>query len=292
MTPNLLASEITIEDLTIEGPHGAIPVRTYLPSTATRGLVWVHGGAFAFGDIDQPESDWVAREMAARGVAVVTVDYRLAAVPEWASAALGAPVREGVLFPVASEEVTAAFTWASTLLPGVQPSDWSLGGASAGANLSAGAAMRLRDEGVTLPRTLLLAYGLFHAELPPLQAELAAKYAGLPLEYAVFTPEVVQLINLNYVGDPAQLSNAYAFAGGHTLEGLPPTFLLNSEADSIRASGDKFGAELVAAGVDVLMICEKGTLHGHLDNPDSPAAVRSIRRMATWLTSDLITEQG
>ena len=78
MTPHLLAPEITIEDLTIEGPHGAIPVRTYLPSSATQGLVWVHGGAFAFGDIDQPESDWVARELAARGIAIVTVDYRLA----------------------------------------------------------------------------------------------------------------------------------------------------------------------------------------------------------------------
>jgi len=31
------------------------------------GLVWAHGGAFAFGDLDMPESDWVASQLAARG---------------------------------------------------------------------------------------------------------------------------------------------------------------------------------------------------------------------------------
>lgn len=288
MTLSSLAAEI--EDLTIDGPHGSIPVRTYLPSNATRGLVWIHGGAFAFGDIDQPESDWVARQLAARGVAVVAVDYRLAGVPEWASAAMGVPVRDGHLYPVASEEVTAAFTWAVTLLPHLTPGDWSLGGASAGANLSAGAALRLRDEGGILPRTLLLAYGLFHAELPPLPAELAAKYAALPPEQAVFTPEIVQLISLNYVGDPSQFASVYAFPGGHALAGLSPTFLLNADTDSLRASGDQFGAELVASGVDVLVVREPGTQHGHLDNPALPAAARSIERMATWLTSDLIAE--
>ncbi len=41
-------------------------------------LVWAHGGGFVAGDLDMPEADWVARTLAARGVTVVSIDYRLA----------------------------------------------------------------------------------------------------------------------------------------------------------------------------------------------------------------------
>lgn len=281
-------TDILVEDLTIDGPHGPLSVRTYLPETATHGLVWVHGGAFSFGDIDQNESDWVARQLALRGIAVVAVDYQLAPVAEWASAMLGVPTRAGVHYPVASEEVTTAFTWATTLLPTVAAERWSLGGASAGANLATGAALRLRDQGNQSPRSLVLAYGLFHAELPTLSDELAAKYAAQPPELAVFTPEVVQLININYAGEDTALATPYAFPGGHDLTGLPPAFLLNADVDSLRASGDLFGSELAQAGNDILLLREPGTTHGHLDNPQLPAAARSIDRITTWLTGELI----
>lgn len=283
MTNTAAESGTRIEDLIIDGPYGSIPVRTYLPETAKRGLVWVHGGAFAFGDIDQPESDWVARQLADRGIAVVAVDYRLAPVPEWASAVMGVPVRDGSHFPVASEEVAIAFLWATGLLADLRPESWSLGGASAGANLSVGAALRLRDSLGRTPNGLLLSYGLFHAELPPLAPELEQKYAALPAEAAVFTPEVVHLIALNYVGEPAGLSSPYAFAGGHDLSGLPSSFLLNADVDSLRASADLFGDELAAAGVDVITTTEEGTVHGYLDDPSHPGAARSIERMAGWL---------
>ena len=42
------------------------------------GLVWAHGGGFAAGDLDMPEADHVARELAAAGTTVFSVDYRLA----------------------------------------------------------------------------------------------------------------------------------------------------------------------------------------------------------------------
>lgn len=283
MTDQKLEADVAIEDRLIDGPHGPIPIRTYVPSAPTRGVVWVHGGAFAFGDIDQPESDWVARRLADHDTAVVTVDYRLAPVPEWASAALGIPIRDGVHFPVASEEIVTAFTWATTFLPDIAADSWSLGGASAGANLSAGAALRLRDQGGPIPETLLLSYGLFHASLPPLLPELAEKYAALPAELAVFSPDVVQLINVNYVGDPVSLASPYAFAGGHDLVGLPPALLINADMDSLRASGDEFGAELRRAGVSAVTVTENGTTHGYLDDPLLPAATRSIQRMVEWL---------
>lgn len=284
-------TDFSIQDQQIDGPHGRIPVRTYLPAEATRGLVWAHGGAFAFGGLDDAESDWVARALAERGTAVVAVDYRLAPVTAWASAMLGAPERDGVHFPVASEEVGAAYLWATTLVPTIDTDSWALGGASAGANLAAGAALRLRDVGGPRPASLVLAYGLFHAELPALSAELAATVAALPPEKGVFTPELVQLINSNYVGDVDPLTTAYAFPGGHDLTGLPPVFLLNAELDSLRASGERFAVELAEAGNDLLIIREPGVGHGHFSAPDEDAATRSIDRVATWLDSTLLGQR-
>ncbi|MFF5289626.1 alpha/beta hydrolase [Paractinoplanes globisporus] len=282
---------ITTEDRRIEGPHGEVPVRIYRSGEggAAYGLVWAHGGAFVGGDLDMPESDWVARQLARRGVVVVAVDYRLAPVPEvWLAAGgddrLPPGPAERFHYPVASEEVASAFAWATTCDARIPAGDWAIGGASAGANLTAGAALRLRDAGGPLPRTLLLAYPVVHAELPPLPAELAAKVRALPPQSALGA-EAVSMLNLNYVRDPEALKEPYAFPGGHDLSGLPPTFVVNSDRDSLRASGQKFGAELAAAGVDVVVIREDGTAHGHLNEPDNPAALRTVTRMADWLTS-------
>jgi acetyl esterase/lipase len=134
---------------------------------------------------------------------------------------------------------------------------------------------------------VILAYPLVHPDLPTPRAELAEKLVALPDE-ARFPPEIVELLNLNYVDDPAHLAHPYAFAGGKDLAGLPPTFILNSDADDLRSSGEQFGAELVAAGVDVLVLHEPGTRHGHLNEPENPRARRSIERMAAWITSAIV----
>lgn len=282
-----MTTDLTVTDRTIEGPHGEIPVRIYRGTASAKpaapGLVWVHGGAFMGGDLDMPEADWVARQLAERGIPVVSVFYRLAALVDFDNPD-AAPPTEGVHFPVASDEIVAAFLWtlehANEL--GIDPALLSLGGASAGANLSAGASLRLRDAGGVQPRTVLLAYPVVHARLPEPNPELAEKIAALP-PAASFPPELTLAMNLNYVGDEAQLANAYAFPGGHALQGLPPTFILNSDHDSLRSSGEAYASELAAAGVDVLVLREDGTRHGHLNDPQNPAATLSIERMSAWL---------
>jgi acetyl esterase len=271
----------------IAGPHGEIPVRVYSPPAGERstgprrGLVWTHGGGFAGGDLDMPESDWVARQLARRGILVVTVDYRLSPLPDGEST--GAPEARRFPYPVASEEVTAAFGWATTSDAAVPAAAWALGGASAGGNLVTGAALRLRDGGGPLPFALMLAYPVLHAALPPVPAELAAKVRVLSPPFN-FGAEQIATMNLAYVRRPGALAEAYAFPGGHDVSGLPPTFILNGDADSLRASGQQFGAELAVAGVDVTVLREPGTRHGHLNDPKDPAASRSITRIADWLT--------
>ncbi|MBN9605307.1 MAG: alpha/beta hydrolase fold domain-containing protein [Actinomycetales bacterium] len=292
-TARLRRALVAVERRTLAGPHGELPVRIYrrrgARGTSPIGLVWAHGGGFAYGDLDMPEADRVARDLAARGIPVVSVGYRLA--PPFRNAD-PSPRPTSVHFPVASEEVTAAFWFAarSGSAPGrgrrrrgVAPRarGWALGGASAGADLAAGAALRLRDEGGPTPRMLLLVYPIVHLELPPASAELEAAVASLPRPHR-FDADGVRRMNANYLGHPGPADSPYAFPGGHDLAGLPPVRILNAEADTLRASGEAFGAELAAAGVDVEMVTEPGTEHGHL-NQDVPEAVVSTARLVRWL---------
>jgi acetyl esterase/lipase len=289
MTTNLSKPTVNVTERNINGPHGPIRIRIYEPvnsETPIAGLVWCHGGAWAGGDLDMPEADWVARSIAERGIPVVSVDYRLAPTPAF-FAEQGFPVKEGkgYHFPVASEEISAVFEWVAKSGEFRVPQDrWSLGGGSAGANLAAGATLRLRDQGRVMPKSLLLVYGLFHAKAIPVRAELADKLAAPAPAGAILTPKLVAAISNNYVGDPALLSSPYAFPGGHVLTGLPPTLVLNADADYLRTSGELFAFELSVFGVIVLQIRENGTYHGYFANPESAAAVQSIERMLAWLT--------
>ncbi|MBI4943474.1 MAG: alpha/beta hydrolase fold domain-containing protein [Actinobacteria bacterium] len=283
-------------DVPLTAAGHSFRVRVYpAPEATGPTLVWVHGGAFMFGDIDMPEADWVARELSTSGIPVVSVDYTLAPLdaaaalrprrrpddgaPAWAPAA--GEERPRARFPVGVDQVVAAFLWtrehASSL--GSAPDAVSLGGASAGGNLAAGATMRLRDRGAAGPASLVLAYPVLHHALPAADDELQSLLPSVP-EALRLPPEVLTAINVNYA--PDDLDNPHAFPGGHDLHGLPPTLIVNSETDRLRSSGEAFAAELARAAVDVSVVREPGTLHGHLNEPGSAPALRSLDRIRAW----------
>jgi acetyl esterase len=66
--------DVATRDLEASGPHGAVPVRVYNTDDGNAGgtcLVWMHGGAFQFGDLDMVEAHAVAAEIARRTPAVL-----------------------------------------------------------------------------------------------------------------------------------------------------------------------------------------------------------------------------
>ena len=69
---------------------------------------------------------------------------------------------------------------ATTRHLGIDPDRIAVGGASAGANLTAGAVLKLRDRDGWLPRTLVFVYGVAHPVVPPASPALAAALAELP----------------------------------------------------------------------------------------------------------------
>jgi acetyl esterase/lipase len=260
-----VAPEVAVTEHAADGPHGAVPVRVYEPEASGRsgtGIVWLHGGGFAGGDLDMGEADGVARELASRaGIVVVSVDYRL--------------VQPGIHFPVPHDDVLAAWRWADSRVDrlGVEPGRLALGGASAGANLAAGVALRLRDEGRALPSALVLAY-------PALAAEITAD-DGMPADMASvpmvlrFPPPVYAAVLGNYLGGAA--ATPYSAPALGDLTGLAPITILTSEYDDLRPSAEAFAAAARHAGVPVTVRCEAGMPHGHLNIPGLHAAEPSLR---------------
>ena len=236
-----------------------------------------------FGDLEMPESHWVAQQLATADRVVVAADYRLAPVPEGLHP--DAPATDGHFFPVAVEEVAAL---AESLIVDDEIADadnWVIGGASAGGTLASGVALKLRDEGRVEAQGLLLAYPMTHADSPPFSQELAEKVAALPDEGPNPEQGIYDLALYYAGGDPVAVQSPYAFPGGHDLRGLPTTFIVNSDSDKLRASGEAFGSELAAAGVDVQVVREQGSIHGHINGPDNVGADKSIARIKNWLDS-------
>ncbi|MFC8733479.1 alpha/beta hydrolase fold domain-containing protein [Luteimicrobium sp. NPDC057192] len=284
---------LDVVDTAVPGPHGKVPVRVYVPApppppAGRPGLVWVHGGAFAFGDLDMPEADTTARGVAGRaGAVVVSVDYRLCPAPAELGGGgadrvdeRGRPVR----FPVPHDDCLAAFTavrdGAADL--GLDPARLAIGGASAGGCLAAGAALRLSDEG-RAPWQLLLVYPVLHPVLPDPSPELAEALDAVPPSL-LFPAGARTGITRAYLGDgPA---TPYAFAGlAPNLSGLPPTFVENAELDVLRASGERFAEQLRHAGVAVESVLRRGVPHGHLDSVGLAAAASTMDDLARRLTA-------
>lgn len=227
-----------------------------------------------------PEADAVARALAEAGHPVLAVDYRR--VPPWSWWARPRPgALPGVRYPVPLDDVTDVIDHASDITV-ASGRALVLGGASAGACLAAAAALRLVREGRPAPNRLLLAYGTFHAQLPPLSPELRARIRGRH-GLMQFRPSTVERMNRNYSGRIEAMADPFAFPGGHDLRGMPPALVLDADRDSLRASGERFAAELADGGADVTYDVVPESTHGFLNRVGTPAFDDGIRRATWWL---------
>ena len=275
-------SPVRTVDRTVQGRGGGIPIRDYLPEDARDGavpLVWIHGGGWMSGGLDQRESHAVAKAIARTGRPVRTVDYRLAPALGWRTLAARSPLvlePSANRYPAAPDDVVSAIAdWAGTA-----DDRLFIGGASAGANLAVTAAVALRKETGLRLSGLALAYGGFHSALPPIPESVRSRLTGIAGRIA-FTPESYDRMALNYVGDERLLSKA--FPAGADLAGLPPALVMDADRDSLRASGDQFAVDLRAVGSAVDYVVIGKTLHGFLNKHHSRGFRQGIRTMSEWL---------
>ncbi len=262
----------------IPGRHGEVRVREYLPPREVAGprLVWVHGGGWVVGTLDEPEAHQVSMRVAAAGFPVTSVEYGL--VPMFP---VVGPLRlrpSPFRYPVPQDQVMDAWLDAHATHGGPM---W-LGGASAGACLAAGVALRLRDGEAPAPLGLAFLYGLFHGVLPPASAALRRRLFGLP-DLRVMQ-EMVRRAAVNHAGSTEFLDNRNVFPGLGELAGLPYVHLLNADRDILRASAENFAHRLTLAGVPHEGWYLPDTTHGYLARPETEAFRLGTRAIAGWLS--------
>jgi acetyl esterase len=234
-----------VEDFSIPGPDGDVPVRLYaMEHGGVRpALIYFHGGGWVFGNLDTHDS--VCRDLAAEsGAVVISVDYRLS--PE-------------VKFPAAVNDSYAATLWiaANAERLGIDARRISVGGDSAGGNLATVIAMRCRDAGGPALARQLLIY-----PATDLSSFDTASYRELAEGYFL-TRAAMQWFTGHYLasGDQSRLPEASPLHAPN-LSGLPPAFVITAEFDPLRDEGEAYAARLQQAGVPVTVKRYPGMVHG------------------------------
>jgi acetyl esterase len=232
-----------VEDRTVPGPAGDVPVRVYWPEGEPPhpALVYFHGGGWVVGDLQSadPASRRFAQEA---GVVVVSVDYRLA--PEHP-------------FPAPVDDCYAALEWAAANAEelGVDPARVAVGGDSAGGNLAAAVAIRARDRGGPALAYQLLVYPVTDHDFErPSYRENADGYLMSAAGMRWFWDQ--------YVDDVDARSHPEASPVRGTCAGLPPAHVVTAELDPLRDEGEAFAERLREAGVAVTHTRYDGVVHG------------------------------
>ena len=253
-----------VTDDEVEG----IPIRIYEHEAPATGLlVYLHGGGFCIGSIGLMDN--VARELAhATGAAVVSVEYRLA--PEHP-------------YPAGLDDCEVVTRWALANADrfGVAPTQVAVTGESAGGNLSAAVALRLRDA-VDPPAAPLAAQVLLYPGTAG-----RADDADLPsrryFDGIVLSDKARDVFWGAYSAGRDLDDDPYAAPlWADDLTGLPPAFVVLGGCDVLRDEGRAYADRLRDAGVDTEEVCYAGQPHGFL-NQGFPAADLAFAAVGAWL---------
>lgn len=228
-----------VREVSVPGPAGEIPVRLYRPRGEGRlaAVAYFHGGGWALGSI--ASFDAVCRKLANEsGAVVASVGYRLA--PEHA-------------FPAPLEDCTAATRWllGAGAEVGIDPARVAVAGDSAGGNLAAGVARRLREE----LRFQALVYPVCDAGLS------TPSYREFCEGYGLTAAGMQRYWQLYLAGEDGGAPDASPLRATD-LAGVPPAVVLTAECDVLRDEGEAFAAALEDAGVQVEHRRYDGTVHG------------------------------
>lgn len=233
-----------IDNRTIPGPAGEIPVRIYTPEGEGPfpALVYYHGGGWVIGDLETV--DVPCRMLANRAnCVVVSVDYRLA--PEHK-------------FPAAADDSYAAAKWVVENAASIEvdADRVAIGGDSAGGNLAAVVALMARDKGeISLAYQMLIYPVTNHSYATESYTENADGY--------LLTKDSMVWFWDHYLRNEDDGKNPYASPlQAKDLSGLPPAMVLTGEFDPLRDEGEAYAQRLKEAGVEVEAARYDGMIHG------------------------------
>jgi len=252
-------------------------------------LLYCFGGGWVLGSIDT--ADGVARALAnAAGVLVAVPGYRLA--PEHP-------------FPAAIEDCDAALRWLARNADriGADPARFAVGGDSAGGNLAAALALRLRDGGAGSDEggargdgggPALAAQLLVYPNTD--QSAHSADDASMRAadDPYLFNRHSVAWYRGHYLRSERDAADPLASPlRAATLKGLPPALVITAEYDPLRDQGEAYASRLAEEEVPVTLSRYDGMAHGFFTSLGTLDAARAaLAQAASWLREQLLGEQG
>jgi acetyl esterase len=260
-----------VREISVDGGEGSLAARHYVPPLHPTGgdgrppplLVFLHGGGFMVGDLDTHDEG--CRLLCLHGrQQVLSVAYRLA--PEHP-------------FPAAVDDARAALRWAQAHATelGADPTRVTIGGDSAGANLSAVVAQDTAHD--RPPAAQLLIY-------PPTDRTRSypshERYdEGLFLSLAdrkAFTHACFVT-----AGAPPEDPRTSPLLAAE-LRGLPPALVAIAGFDVLRDEGEAYAAALTAAGTPCEVFRAETLPHGfvQLTGVSREARLATIRMAGRW----------
>lgn len=255
-----------VRDLEVPGRR-AIPARLYLPRNAAAppspGVLYLHGGGFVVGSLST--HDRLARELAERLAArVLSLEYALA--PEHP-------------YPQGLDDCVDAARWLTAHAGelGIDPARLVIGGDSAGANLSAAALLRLRDEGsAPLFAAALLFYGRFTV------GETDSLRAWGDRELILSRRQMKWFAEAYVSGGPPR-SGPYLAPAQADLRGLPPAILIVGTLDPLLSDSQLFAAALEKAGIPAELHVYQDGIHAFLQIPIFDMTRDALEKVAAFV---------
>ena len=249
MRPRAVGPEVgKVEDRSVPGPAGDVPVRIYTPEGDGPFpiLVWYHGGGWVLGDLDS--ADGTARHLCvgSRNV-VVSVDYRLA--PE-------------AKFPEPFDDCYYATVWASDhaeQLGGVR-GVVSVGGDSAGGNLAAAVSIKAAETGDFRVSHQLLVYPVTDYDFD------TGSYIDNGTGYNLERQGMIWFWD-QYLADASQASDPLVAPlrlspDFEAVDDMAQALVITAEYDPLRDEGEAFGRLLNELGVPAQTNRYDGMIHG------------------------------
>lgn len=257
LTAQLLQTHpVTVERKTMAGvPVALVRPQQQSPHAAERLLINVHSGAFIRAQGSIMEAIPIAHRT---GLPVLAIDYRLA--PEHP-------------FPAAVDDTIAVY---QELLKTYQPRHLALYGSSAGAVLTAQAAVRARQLGLPLPAALGFFSGTADIARPGDTEALFSMGGFAP----VVVPVVVQA--RAYLADN-DLANPVMSPLLADLRGFPPTLLMAGTRDFFLSATANFHRALLRAGVAAELVVFDAMPHEHWMQPGLPETDEALDLQARFL---------
>lgn len=247
---------VSTESIKSEPDGNTINLRIIRPDNAERlpCVYYIHGGGMMMGScFDGNYRAW-GKMIAARGVAVVMVDFRNSIAPS--------SVPEVAPFPAGLNDCVSGLKWVHSRasILNIDPARIIVAGESGGGNLTLATGLKLKADGdIGLIKGLYALCPYIAGQWPLPQNPSSVENNGLLLDLHNNRGAMSYGIEAFKRRDPLAWPG---FATADDVKGLPPTVISVNECDPLRDEGINFYRLLMHNGVAAQCRQVMGTIHG------------------------------